>query len=146
MTRTDPLATLAAAAFPDLPLTSLAPLRPYVEVVRLGAGARLATAGTVARELAVVVRGEVRVGGRRCGPGTVVGAESVAAGQHGATVDALGSVELVVLPRRSSRWVALTQPVSSPNPGLPRAPHPSRTRGRRVGRPRRGSSPRSPRP
>jgi len=95
------------APFSDVPRRALAPLEPHVDEVHLPAGTVLARAGTAARELGVVLSGEVRTDTTRGGPGTRVGVAALEwGGRHTADVVATTDVTLVVVAGPACRWAA----------------------------------------
>lgn len=95
------------APFSTVPRRALAPLEPHVDEVHLPAGTVLARAGTAARELAVVLSGEVRTGTTPGGPGTRVGIAALErGGRHDVDVVATTDVTLVVVAGPACRWAA----------------------------------------
>jgi CRP-like cAMP-binding protein len=96
--------------------TSLAPLVPHADRLRLAEGAIVAREGHRARELVIVVAGALLATrhGRpveALGPGTWIGGDELLADRaHDCTLVALEGVEVVVLNGPAYRWAIQTLP------------------------------------
>jgi CRP-like cAMP-binding protein len=104
-----------AAPFAAYDERALAPLAAHADRLDPRPGTPLARAGEHAREVVVVVEGDVvvmhRGGVERLGPGSWVGAREVVGGDaHGETVVAGDGLRVVVLPAPAFRWAAQTLP------------------------------------
>jgi CRP-like cAMP-binding protein len=99
---------------------ALAPLAPYVDRLRPRPGTVLAHEGWMAREVLVVVAGEVEAARRgrslrRFGPGEQVGAAELLCGAaHLATLVAGDDLEVVVVNGPAYRWAARSLPALAP--------------------------------
>jgi CRP-like cAMP-binding protein len=96
--------------------TSLAPLIPHADRLRLAEGAIVVREGHRARELVIVVAGALLAtrDGRpveALGPGTWIGGDELLADRaHDCTLVALEGVEVVVLNGPAYRWAIQTLP------------------------------------
>lgn len=98
----------------------LAPLAPHVDRLRPRPGTVLTHEGWLAREVLVVLAGEVRAtrqgrGLRRFGPGEQVGAAELLCGaRHLATLVAGDDLEVLVVNGPAYRWAARSLPALVP--------------------------------
>jgi CRP-like cAMP-binding protein len=96
--------------------TSLAPLIPHADRLRLAEGTVVVREGHRARQLVIVVAGALLAtrGGRpvgALGPGTWIGGDEVLADRaHDCTLVALEGVEVLVLNGPAYRWAVQTLP------------------------------------
>jgi CRP-like cAMP-binding protein len=96
--------------------TSLAPLIPHADRLRLAEGTVVVHEGHRARQLVIVVAGALLAtrGGRpvgSLGPGTWIGGDEVLADRaHDCTLVALEGVEVLVLNGPAYRWAVQTLP------------------------------------
>jgi CRP-like cAMP-binding protein len=96
--------------------TSLAPLIPHADRLRLAEGTVVVHEGHRARQLVIVVAGALLAtrGGRpvgALGPGTWIGGDEVLADRaHDCTLVALEGVEVLVLNGPAYRWAVQTLP------------------------------------
>jgi CRP-like cAMP-binding protein len=96
--------------------TSLAPLIPHADRLRLAEGTVVVREGHRARQLVIVVAGALLAtrGGRpvgALGPGTWIGGDEVLADRaHDSTLVALEGVEVLVLNGPAYRWAVQTLP------------------------------------
>jgi len=122
--RTDLSAFDGVALFAAYDGRALAPLAAHADRVAVLPGVILAREGHQAREVLVILSGEVLVSrGDRpldlLGPGAVIGArEELDRTPHGATYVAGSGVAALALPGHSFRWAVQTLPGLAPALGL----------------------------